>query len=134
MTNNTPITSAAAATALVKLLVRAEGDPACAPLLANVVWTISGSQTRITGSYYPYLSGEAPTGAILLEAARALLGGTLDVTTDQYDGQHMWHNLATTVAGVPVSLRAPVLTSSVVPRLLQRIADLERAAGTPSAA
>lgn len=120
-----PRTTVATATALVKLLVRAEADPAFAPMLTDVVWVV-GPLTGIRGS--SYLDTRPGTGQQLLEAARALFGGDIAPTGDRYNDNHWWHCLTTTVAGVPVTLRVPVTQASVEAQLRERIAELEAAA------
>ncbi|MFE5675071.1 hypothetical protein ACFQ7B_07725 [Streptomyces erythrochromogenes] len=121
-----------AATALVKLSVRMEHDPACGPLLSAITWTVSMSG-RITGSYYHY-GHRRESGAEFLQAARSLLGGEITPTLDRYGADHAWHVLSTTVAGVPVVLKAPVSSLSVEAQLRQRIAELEAAAAAPTPA
>ncbi|WP_030659782.1 MULTISPECIES: hypothetical protein [Streptomyces] len=127
-----PRTQATAATALVKLLVRTEHDPAIGPLLPAVTWTISMS-ARVTGSFYHY-GHRRDAGAEFLQAARSLLGGEISSTLDRYDSDYAWHILSTTVAGVPVTLKAPVASASVEAQLRQRIRELEAAAAAPTPA
>ncbi|WP_030387038.1 hypothetical protein [Streptomyces sp. NRRL S-241] len=115
-------TAPALATALVKLLVRAEADPACADLITDTLWMVSARSTHIKGYATALATG---TGEQLLEAARALLGGEIAPTTERLGTDHLYYELTTTVAGVPVHLRAPVPEDSVETQLRQRIAELE---------
>lgn len=121
-----PSTARTAATALVKLLVRMEGAPACAPLLTSLtIWTVSNSGV-ISGHFHD-TSPKHDVGSEVLQAAQALFGGEITPTGDRYDAGHAWHILSTTVAGAPVKLRAPVAAGSVEAELRERIAELEAA-------
>ncbi|MGP3686492.1 hypothetical protein ACTVZO_17600 [Streptomyces sp. IBSNAI002] len=129
---NAPRTAstAPAVVALLSLLGRAEKDPACELLITDVAWSVSPHGVAIGGSYWPLVDPDENAAASLLQATRALLGGTLSDAGERCDADHTWYTLRTHVAGIPVQLRAAVPTVTVERELRTRIAELEaRAAG-----
>lgn len=132
--NPATTTSTPAVVALLRLLSRAEQDPQCQLLITEVTWAVLPGGARIRGSYWPLTDPDENTASNLLQAARALLGGTLGDIGEHCDDEHTWFTLSTQIAGIPVLLRAAVPTVSIERQLRARIAELEARASEPAVA